>query len=152
MRAFLGSLPAHHRWTTLWELAAGTGMRRGEMLALRWSDIDLDNGLLRVERSVFHSAANRSYGRPKNHERREIVLDARLAASLRSWRKTRLAERMALGADRDEEDLVFTWEDGRPVPPDHVTTIFRRLTSQAEVPRLRFHELRHTHATLLLRE
>jgi integrase len=105
-----------------------------------------------VERSVFQSGASRSYGLPKNRERREVVLDPHLVSSLRTWRKPRLSERMALGADRDEEDLLFTWEDGRPVPPDHVTTIFGRLTSEAEVPRLRFHELRQTHATLLLRE
>jgi hypothetical protein len=100
------------------------------------------NGLLRVERSVFQSGGSRSYGLPKNRERREVVLDPHLVSSLRTWRKPRLSERMALGADRDEEDLLFTWEDGRPVPPDHVTTIFGRLTSEAEVPRLRFHELR----------
>ena len=52
----------------------------------------------------------------------------------------------------DGEDLVFTWQDGRPVPPDHVTTAFGRLTTDLEVPRLTFHQLRHTHATLLLRE
>jgi integrase len=153
LRTFIGSLPADHRWTALWELAAGTGMRRGEILALRWSDVDLDNGLLRVDRSVFQSGTSRSYGLPKNHERREVVLDPHLTATLRGWRKIRLAERMALGADhRDDEDLVFTWQDGRPVPPDYVTRIFRNLTTAAAVPRLNFHSLRHSHATLLLRE
>jgi integrase len=52
----------------------------------------------------------------------------------------------------DGEDLVFTWQDGRPVPPDYVTSAFGRLTTDIEVPRLTFHSLRHTHATLLLRE
>jgi len=85
----------------------------------------------------------------KNHERREVVLDPHLVSSLRSWRKLRPSERMALEADRDEEDLVFTWQEGRPVPPDHVTTLFRKLTTASEVPRLNFHSLRHTHANLL---
>ena len=62
-------------------------------------------------------------------------------------------ERLALGESYlDGEDLVFTWQDGRPVPPDYVTSAFRRLTTGLELPRITFHSLRHTHATVLLRE
>lgn len=151
LRVFLEQL-GDNRWSPLWELAAGTGMRRGELLALRWADLDLESGLARVERSVTQVSQDRIYGTPKNHERQEVTVDSHLVASLRSWRKTQLAERLAWGeAYRGDEDLVFTWEDGRPVLPDYVTRLFAKASSDLEVPRLKLHELRHTHATLLLR-
>ena len=65
VRAFLDSLDGD-RWATLWELAVGTGMRRGELLALSWSDVDLDAGTVRVERSVIQIKLERIYGTPKN--------------------------------------------------------------------------------------
>ena len=82
-----------------------------------------------------------------------MALDGHLVATLKSWRTQQVAERLALGESyRDREDLVFTWQDGGPVPPDYVTSTFGRLTMRMEVPRITFHSLRHTHATLLLRE
>ena len=77
-----------------------------------------------------------------------FALDDHLVSTLKTWRTRRVLGESYL----DGEDLVFTWQDGRPVPPDHVTTAFRRLVTDFEVPRLTFHQLRHTHATLLLRE
>ena len=153
LRAFLEALEPDHRWTALWELAAGTGMRRGELLALRWSDLDLDAAIVRIERSVNQIAGTRIYGAPKNHERREIALDPHVVTTLRTWRSTQVSERLLAGeAYVGDEDLVFTWEDGRPLPPDYVTRTFGTLTSRTGAPRLRFHELRHTHAPLLPRE
>ncbi len=77
-----------------------------------------------------------------------------MSASLVDATRTKqVAERLALGESyRDGEDLVFTWQDGGPVPPDYVTSTFGRVTMRSEVPRITFHSLRHTHATLLLRE
>jgi len=153
LRSFLDSLEEADRWAPLWLLAAATGMRRGELLALRWSDVDLDAGVARVERSVTQVAQVLNYTTPKNHERRDVTLDARTVATLRAWRKAQLAERMAWGAAyRDTEGLVFTWEDGRPILPDYVTRTFGDLTAGREIPRLKLHELRHTHATMLLRD
>lgn len=153
LRTFFAGLDEDHRWTPLWELAAGTGMRRGELMALRWSEVDLEAGVVRVERAVTQVNQQRMYGTPKNHEKRDVAVDAHLVATLRSWRKQQMAERLAWGAAyAGDEDLVFTWEDGRPVLPDYITRIFGNLTKGLEVPRLTFHELRHTHATLLLRD
>lgn len=152
LRAFLERQTGGDRWAALWELAAGTGMRRGELLALRWSEVDLEAGVVRVERSLTQIRQERVYGTPKNHEKREVALDGRLVSTLRAWRKAQLAERLAWGAAyAGTEDLLFTWEDGRPVLPDYVTRVFGRTYRELDLPRISFHELRHTHATLLLR-
>jgi integrase len=106
-----------------------------------------------VERSVNHVAHTRLYATPKNHERRDVTIDPHTVATLRTWRKAQMAERLAWGAAYlGAEDLVFTWEDGRPALPDYITRTFGRLTTGLEVPRLKLHELRHTHATMLLRD
>jgi integrase len=152
LQTFLGALPDTDRLAPLWTLALASGMRRGELLALRWCDVDLESGLIAVERSVTQVGLDRIYTTPKNHERRDVNVDARTVAVLKAWRKAQLSERLAWGeAYQGTEDLLFTWEDGRPVRPDYVTKAF--VTSQAgiDVPRLKLHEARHTHATILLR-
>ncbi len=153
LRTFLDGLTDDDRWAPVWTLAAATGMRRGELMALRWSDIDLDSGVIHVERSVTQVAQQRVYGTPKNHERRDVNIDPHTVATLRSWRRSQMAERLAGGvAYSGTEDLLFTWQDGRPVLPDYITRSFGRLTTGLDVPRLKLHELRHTHATILLRD
>lgn len=153
LRTFLEGLTEEDRWAPLWTLAAATGMRRGELMALRWAQVDLDAGVIHVERSVTQVGQVRVYVTPKNHERRDVTIDPHTTAALRALRKAQMSERLAWGAAyQGREDLVFTWEDGRPVLPDYVTRVFGRLTSGLEVPRLKLHELRHTHATMLLRD
>lgn len=143
---------ADSRWAPLWELAAGTGMRRGELMALRWSDVDLDAGLVSVDRSTTQLGQERVTSTPKNHERRKVSLDAHVAATLRNWRKAQMAERLAWGAAyEDIEGMVFTWENGRPVLPDFVSKTFVKAQGGLGLPRLTIHELRHSHATILLR-
>ncbi|MBD2760110.1 tyrosine-type recombinase/integrase [Yimella sp. cx-573] len=141
------------RFAALWTLALATGMRRGELCALRWEDVDLDAGLIHVERSVTVQASERIYTTPKNHERRDVTLDPRTTAELKAWRKTQAAERLQWGAAYDTtEDLVFTWENGSPASPDYVSKAFVTAQAETKLPRLKLHEARHTHATLLLRE
>jgi integrase len=154
LHAFVEGLDESERWAPLWILAASTGLRRGELLALRWSEVDLDAGVLAVERSVTQVGHERVYVTPKNHERRDVNLDGRTVAVLRAWRREQAAERLAWGpAYMDQAGLVFTWENGRPVLPDYATKAFGALTAAAAgVPRLVLHELRHTHATILLRD
>lgn len=90
----------------MWDLAAGTGMRQGELLALRWSDIDLDTGVVRVERSLTHIGGTRTYSTPKNHERREVALDGHLVTTLKTWRTKQVAERLAL---ETRMEMARTW-------------------------------------------
>lgn len=153
LRTFLDGLEETGRWAPLWTLAAATGMRRGELMALRWADVDLDAGVVHVERSVTQVGQERVYVSPKNHERRDVSIDPRTVATLRTWRKQQLSERLEWGsAYQGSEDLLWTRQDGRPATPDCVTKTFATLTAALEVPRLKLHELRHSHATVLLRD
>jgi integrase len=152
LQTFLGGMPDTDRLAPLWTLALASGMRRGELLALRWSDVDLDAGVIAVERSVTQVGLERIYVTPKNHERRDVNVDLRTVATLKTWRKVQLGERLEWGqAYQGDEDLLFTWEDGRPVRPDYVTKAFVKSQAGIDVPRLKLHEARHTHATILLR-
>jgi integrase len=150
---YLGGLTTEDRWAPLWTLALASGMRRGELLALRWSDVDLETGLIGVERAVTQIGSVLTYSTPKNYERRGVSIDARTVAVLKAWRKVQLGERLAWGqAYQGTGDLLFTWEDGRAVLPDFVTKSFVKSQAGVDVPRLKLHEARHTHASLLLRE
>ena len=118
-------------------------MRRGELLALRWSEVDLEKGVIAVERSVTQIRQERVYVTPKNHERRAVSIDPRTVDTLRAWRKVQVAERLTWGAAyRGAEDLVFTWDDGRPVLPDYATKTFGTMTGigSQRLPRLVLHE------------
>jgi integrase len=161
VKAFLDHV-GEDRWAPLWHLATATGMRRGELMGLRWSDVDLDGAIVAVERSTTQVGRDRITTTPKNHERRKVAIDPTTVAVLRSWRKVQTAGRLAWGpAYVDVDGLVFTWKDGSPVLPDYVTKALGRLQLvvaerlvEAELeplPRLTVHELRHSHATILLR-
>jgi integrase len=154
LRTFLSALPPEDRWAPLWVLAAATGMRRGELLALRWSEVDLENGVIAVERSVTQIRQNRVYVTPKNHERRDVNIDPRTVDTLTAWRKVQVTERLTWGAAyRGAEDLLITWDDGRPVLPDYTTKTFGTMTERLEgLPRPVLHGRRHTHATILFRD
>lgn len=161
LKVFLDHM-ADDRWLPLWQLAASTGLRRGELAGLRWSEVDLDAGLVAVERSTTQLGKELVTTTPKNHERRKVAIDPHLVAALRSWRTQQAAERLAWGPSyADTDGLVFTWENGAPIQPDYITKSFGKAQTAlgarlaaAELPplpRLVVHELRHTHATLLLR-
>lgn len=152
LQAFLAKVEST-RWFPLWQLAAATGMRRGELMALTWAQIDLEAGLVSVERSTTQLGQERVTTTPKNHERRKVAIDPHAVAALKAWRKTQAEERLAWGgAYEDTEGLVFTWENGRPVLPDYVSKAFLASQAGLELPRMVVHGLRHTHATILLRD
>jgi integrase len=147
---------ANDAWFALWRLAATTG--RGELLALRWDDVDLAAGRVTVGRSLVLGPDHRvRYTIPKSaRRRRAIEIDDATVAALKAHRKGQAAAKLrSLGTwpeKGDDARLVFTDEIGRAVFPRSVTTRFADLVAEAELPHIRLHDLRHTHATLLLRE
>jgi integrase len=146
---------ARTRWYPIWQLALASGMRRGELCGLRWEDVDLEAGVVSVERSTTQLGQERVTTTPKNHERRKITIDFRTVAVLRTWRKQQAGGRLQWGpAYVDTGGLVFTWENGSPVLPDYVTKEFGKAQAACglELPRLVLHEARHSHATMLLRD
>lgn len=140
------------RLEALYVLAITCGMRLGELLALRWSDVDLEHGYLIVQRSLRRSKGTWIYTEPKTvHGRRKLVLTGIACEALHRHRARQATERLALGSIWTNSELVFTNEVGQPLPG---TTIYRErflpLCRHAGVPTIRFHDLRHTAATLLL--
>jgi len=151
LRAFLVAVEAD-RLAGLWRLAAMTGMRRGELVGLRWADIDLEAGRVKVAQVATMVGASVRYGEPKTRtSRRSIALDAGTLTALKGHRKRQLEERLAWGTAWTDTGLVFTHEDGRALMPPHVTRIFGRLVAAAGLPELTLHGLRHSHITALLR-
>ena len=148
-RAFLASC-ADHRLHACFTVAATTGMRRSELLALRWADVDLDAGQVSVRRGRVASGYTVHEGEPKSGRARTIAIDPTrsrcCAATASASSKSGCG-----GATRGPTPgIVFVREDGTPVHPHTASQTFDRCVATAPVPRIRFHDLRHTHATLLL--
>jgi len=129
-----------------------TGMRLGELLGLRWCDVNLDMATLSVAQALFKRCGVCKMIEPKSaHSRRSIALSPVLAILLRRHRTRQEAERILLGDPLRETDLVFARPDGSPLDPGTVTKTFSRVLARAGLPHIRFHDLRHTHATLMLK-
>jgi integrase len=132
-------------------LAATTGMRRGEVLAVRWRDIDLDAAVLTVNQAVEETRAGLRLKSPKTkRSRRNITLPALTVDALRRHRLLQLEERMKLGLGRDHDGLVFTDLEGGLVRPRNLTKEFGRIVKRTGLRPVTFHGLRHTHITTLL--
>ena len=142
---------AGHRMAPLFELAAGTGMRRGELCGLPWTNVDLDAGALHVTTARVQAGWEVVEGGPKTDAgHREVPLTARDVETLRAWRRKQAAERLAMGADWAGTGLVFTREDGTAWHPDAVTDAFERLAFAAHLPPVRLHDIRHAHISQLI--
>ena len=136
-----------------WHLAATCGLRRGEVCGLRWNDVRLeaDPPALAVRQQLVESLYTVSFAPPKTARgRRVVVLDPVTVAALRAHRKRQAAERLAVGPAYTDNDLVVARVDGSPVQPSNLGQHFQRLVQRSGLPRIRFHDLRHTHATLAL--
>lgn len=151
LRPFLAEI-AEHALAPAFYLAANTGMRRGEVLGVQWRDVDLDAARLSVHRSVLNVAYAKTVDDVKTLTgRRSIDLDERTVAVLRDWRRKQRAEMKLVGRQASNDDMVFARPDGSPVHPDYFSQCFERHLAKSDLPRIRFHDLRHTHATILLK-
>jgi integrase len=128
-----------------------TGMRRGELLALKWSDIDFARGRIAVRRSLAIVDGTPVESPPKTKRgKRSIPIDAATLSVFKELRVRRAEEFLLVGRALRDEDFVFSDLMGRPLHPDAITKRFLTLQRRADLPRIRLHDLRHTHATLAL--
>ncbi|MDP9398458.1 MAG: site-specific integrase [Actinomycetota bacterium] len=150
LRRFLEAA-ARHRLGAFYWLAAYTGARRGELLALRWTDIDLDGAAVTFAGSTDVIGGRRVDGTTKGGRSRTISIDAETAGVLREHRKDQAAERLKAGPLWTGSGLlVFTTETGTALYPDTVSALTPTLARRADLTPMRLHDLRHLHATTLL--
>lgn len=151
LRQFLAEIEDHPLGVAF-HLAAHTGMRRGEVLGLQWRDVDLDAARLSVHQAVTNVAYEKRLGDVKTETgRRTVDLDERTVEVLRGWRETQQAEHKLTGRRWTPDAFVFARPDGEPIHPDYVSQCFDRHLAKSSLPRIRLHDLRHTHATILLK-
>ena len=137
----------------LYILALTTGMRQGELLGLKWEDIDMETGILHVRRTLSTAMGEGfSFNPPKTAKSRRSIRSPQLAlVSLRRHRAVQLEERIKVARLWKDNDLVFTTGVGTPISrSDLITRSFKPLLQRSGLPDIRFHDLRHTCATLLL--
>src|SRR5215210_1809715 len=152
-RAFLETArESGDRFEALYVLAITTGLRRGELLGLRWDDVDLERGMLRVGRALVREGGRHTLGETKTRRgRRQINLTPRTVSAIRTHRKKQLEEKTKLAGLHQDHSLIFASEVGTPMNPENlVKRSFKPLLKKAGLPEIRFHDLRHTCATLLL--
>ena len=143
------------RLEALYELAVQTGMRQGELLGLRWEDVDLDGQSLRIRRTLTRkgndSGGSYGVGEPKTKKsRRTVRLTERAVDALRSHRARQAEEKLRAGASYQDRGLVFAGERGGIINPSNLRNrSLKPLLAKADLPRITFHDLRHTCASLL---
>jgi integrase len=141
------------RLEALYVLAIHTGMRRGELLGLKWSDVDPDNATVRVRRTLTRTDNGRrlALGEPKTKKsRRTVSLTQRAVEALRSHRARQSEEKLRVGTLYQDQGLVFAGEAGGFINPSNLRQrSFASLLKRAGLPQITFHDLRHTCASLL---
>ncbi len=141
-----------NRFEVLYMLAITAGLREGELLGLKWDDVDLLAGTVQVRRTLSPTRAGLVFGEPKNGRGRSIRLTTPAVEGLKRHRKAQLEQRLQLAGLWEDHGLVFPNLLGKPMDAKSLRTrCFKPLLKRAGLPpAVRFHDLRHTCATLLL--
>jgi len=151
LRTFLDQMRANRAFAALF-VSAHTGMRRGEILGLRWADVQFDEARLSVRQALISVAYEMQMSDVKTGAgRRTIDLDDRTLAVLRQSRRAQAEDKLLLGSQYHDSDLVFCRADGDQIHPDLFSQTFDRAVAKSGLPEITLHDLRHTHATLLLK-
>lgn len=149
---FLSTIRGDHQ-EALWVLTATTGMRRGEVIGLRWDALDLDEGTANIFRTVTEVSGKviMSESTKTDASQRRIALDKETIRVLRAHRKRQTSEQLAAGPNwQGDSSSIFTWPDGVPLSPSYVSRSFTKLVRRLGLPEIGFHGLRHTYATLAI--
>lgn len=152
IRTFLTAV-RDDRFAALFLLELTTGIRRGQICGLKWPAVDLDVGTIMVHDNlvvVGGEARDKAGGKTSNADQL-ISIDRGTVAALRRWREVQDGEREFFGTDYPPDLYLFTFQDGRPLHPDTIRQRFDRLAAAAGLPRITFHDLRHSYATGALR-
>jgi integrase len=151
LQQFLSTV-AGHRWSGPFRLAALYGLRRSELLGLRWATVNLRAGTVRIERALVEVHGRPEWTEGKNaRSRRTIPIDPDMVGELKAHRRFQAEERLAAGEAWSDNDLVVATKSGSPVSPGNFDQTLDRLVAKADVPRLTSHGLRHTAATHMVR-
>lgn len=143
---------SEHRMGPLFEVAVLAGMRRGELCGLRWSDVDLAARRLMVRVQLVQVGKTLVEGTIKTDagQDRTVALSDRAVAALVTWQLRQAEERDKWGEAYQDSGRVFTYEDGRQLRPGYVSKLFELKVKELALPPMRFHDLRHLHASLML--
>lgn len=133
-------------------LAVMCGLRRGEILALRWRHVELGDNLrtIAVVQSAEQTEEGVRYKEPKSGRARVVALSSTVLAELKAHRARQAEEQLKVGLRPDADSFVVAQVDGSPIQPRSLTHEWVRLISKTDLPRIRFHDLRHTHASQML--
>jgi integrase len=131
-------------------LAALCGMRRGEIAALKWRNVDLARAQIAIVESAEQTKAGVRYKEPKSGRARTVALAETMIEELRAYRLAQTQELLRLGIRISDDTFVVAQVDGSPLQPRSITHEWVRLIGKTTLPRIRFHDLRHAHATHLL--
>lgn len=149
-RIFLAAMKGD-RLKALYSVALTMGLRQGEALGLRWTEVDLEMGYLRVSKQLQRFDGKTLLVEPKTtRSRRTLALPASITRSLKEHRHRQLEERSAAGDKWIDSGLVFTTTFGKPIDATKISKDFHRHLDRAGLTQRRFHDLRHSCATLLL--
>jgi integrase len=140
---------SHIYWPVL--IALATGARRGEVLAIRWRNVDFDRGTIRIVESLEQTKQGLRFKPPKTDRTRAVTLPSFAIEELRRLKREQAESLLMLGVRQTGDTLVCARRDGEPLQPQSLTHEFPRFLARLrDFPRVRFHDLRHTHATQLL--
>lgn len=145
-----------YRYYAAYFLELATGLRRGEILALRWKDIDLKEGTVKIIRHLVRVKGGMVFQEPKTEKsKRTIEIPEEAIKVLKTHKAKMAAEKLEAGdayegSDDEKERLVFCTTSGKPIHPRSFVRDFQGCLKQAGLERLRFHDMRHTYATMLL--